>query len=93
MNVQSDVDEPQADLAGPTGRGAFVITVSVMAGIVEEAAFRGYMQSPLERRYGPAAAIFDYAGAPVGAIRLPQPFDARDHHVTVKVSKSSENGA
>lgn len=30
---------------------------SIVAGVSEEAAFRGYMQSPIERRYGPAAAI------------------------------------
>ena len=38
----------------------FVLTylmVSVIAGVVEESAFRGYMQSPLERRYGPFAGI------------------------------------
>lgn len=30
---------------------------SVIAGVVEEAAFRGYMQGPIERRYGPIVAI------------------------------------
>lgn len=30
---------------------------SIVAGVVEEAAFRGYLQVPLEIRYGPAAAI------------------------------------
>ena len=30
---------------------------SVVAGVVEEAAFRGYMQVPIERRRGPVAAI------------------------------------
>jgi len=30
---------------------------ALVAGSVEEAAFRGYMQGPLERRYGPAIAI------------------------------------
>ncbi len=30
---------------------------SAVAGIVEEASFRGYMQGPIERRHGPAAAI------------------------------------
>jgi len=30
---------------------------SVVAGVVEEAAFRGYMQGPIERRHGPAVAI------------------------------------
>jgi membrane protease YdiL (CAAX protease family) len=31
--------------------------IAVEAGVVEEAAFRGYMQVPLEKRYGPQAAI------------------------------------
>ena len=30
---------------------------ALVAGGVEEAAFRGYMQAPLERRYGPSIAI------------------------------------
>jgi hypothetical protein len=30
---------------------------SLVAGICEEVGFRGYMQVPLERRFGPAAAI------------------------------------
>jgi membrane protease YdiL (CAAX protease family) len=30
---------------------------AIVAGIVEEAAFRGYMQGPIERRHGPVAAI------------------------------------
>jgi len=34
-----------------------VVTVSAMAGVVEEAAFRGYMQSRIERRHGPLVAI------------------------------------
>jgi membrane protease YdiL (CAAX protease family) len=32
-------------------------TVALMTGIVEESAFRGYMQVPLEQRYGPMPAI------------------------------------
>ena len=36
---------------------AILLMASAMAGIVEEAAFRGYMQGPIERRHGPAAAI------------------------------------
>jgi membrane protease YdiL (CAAX protease family) len=36
---------------------SFVLMGSIVAGVVEEIAFRGYMQRPLERRYGPAAAI------------------------------------
>jgi len=30
---------------------------SIVAGIVEEASFRGYMQGPIERRHGPVVAI------------------------------------
>ncbi len=30
---------------------------SIVAGIAEEASFRGYMQSPIERRHGPVVAI------------------------------------
>jgi membrane protease YdiL (CAAX protease family) len=33
------------------------LMAAVVAGLVEEAAFRGYLQAPLERRYGPVAAI------------------------------------
>lgn len=36
---------------------AIVVTVSAMAGVVEEAAFRGYMQGPIEKRHGPGFAI------------------------------------
>ncbi|PYQ48288.1 MAG: hypothetical protein DMF59_16470 [Acidobacteria bacterium] len=34
-----------------------VITLSAVAGIVEEAGFRGYMQGMIERRHGPLVAI------------------------------------
>jgi membrane protease YdiL (CAAX protease family) len=34
-----------------------IIMSSVVAGICEEAGFRGYMQFPLEKKYGPVAAI------------------------------------
>jgi membrane protease YdiL (CAAX protease family) len=34
-----------------------VVTVALVAGITEEVGFRGYMQVPLEKRYGPEAAI------------------------------------
>lgn len=36
---------------------ALIAMASIVAGVTEEAAFRGYMQSPIERRYGLAAAI------------------------------------
>ncbi len=34
-----------------------LVTASVVAGVVEEAAFRGYMQGAIERRHGPVVAI------------------------------------
>ena len=36
---------------------AILLMVSVVAGIVEEAAFRGFMQGPIEKRHGLAPAI------------------------------------
>ena len=36
---------------------ALLAMASVVAGVTEEAAFRGYMQSPIERQYGIAVAI------------------------------------
>jgi len=35
----------------------FVVMASLVAGICEETGFRGYMQRPLETRFGPVAAI------------------------------------
>jgi membrane protease YdiL (CAAX protease family) len=35
----------------------FIIMASLVAGICEEIGFRGYMQVPLEQRYGPAASV------------------------------------
>jgi membrane protease YdiL (CAAX protease family) len=40
-----------------------LVMASIVAGVVEEAAFRGYMQGPIERRHGPVVAI-----ATVGAL-------------------------
>lgn len=34
-----------------------LVMASVVAGVVEETAFRGYMQGPIERRHGPTVAI------------------------------------
>ena len=34
-----------------------IILGSIVAGVVEEGAFRGYMQGPIERRHGPTVAI------------------------------------
>jgi membrane protease YdiL (CAAX protease family) len=36
---------------------SLLLMAAPVAGIIEEAAFRGYMQGPIERRYGLAAAI------------------------------------
>ncbi|MCP4293909.1 MAG: CPBP family intramembrane metalloprotease [bacterium] len=36
---------------------SILILVSIVAGVAEESGFRGYMQGPLEKRYGPVAAI------------------------------------
>lgn len=36
---------------------SLLVMAAPVAGIVEEAAFRGYMQGPIERRYGPLVAI------------------------------------
>ena len=36
---------------------SLLLAAAPVAGIVEEAAFRGYMQRPIERRHGPAVAI------------------------------------
>jgi len=45
--------------AGMPSGTAFTLLVmaSLVAGIVEESAFRGYMQTPIERRFGPILAI------------------------------------
>ena len=34
-----------------------LLMISIVAGVSEESGFRGYMQAPLEKRYGPAVAI------------------------------------
>ena len=36
---------------------ATLLMVAIVAGVSEEAGFRGYMQGPLEKRYGPVVAI------------------------------------
>jgi membrane protease YdiL (CAAX protease family) len=37
--------------------GLWLLMSAVVAGIVEESSFRGYMQGPIERRHGPLVAI------------------------------------
>ena len=48
-----------ADLANVPGVSLFILLgmSAVVAGIVEEAAYRGYMQAPIERSHGPFVAI------------------------------------
>src|SRR5262245_55570196 len=64
-----------APLRLPTGMPsitAFVLLAmsSVVAGVTEEAAFRGYMQGPIERRYGLAIAIL-VNGTAFGLLHFP----------------------
>ena len=58
----------------------WVVMSAVVAGIVEETSFRGYLQRPIERRHGPVIAIlitgslfgFAHFGHPeVGVVLLP----------------------
>jgi membrane protease YdiL (CAAX protease family) len=48
---------------------------SIVAGVTEEAAFRGYMQTPIERRYGLAPAIL-VNGTMFGLLHFPNHPDA-----------------
>lgn len=53
-----ELDFPEAlETLPPVTLATLVVMISVMAGMVEEAAFRGYMQSRIERRHGPVVAI------------------------------------
>ena len=47
-----------------------LVMASIVAGVTEEAAFRGYMQTPIERRYGVVAAIL-VNGAMFGLLHFP----------------------
>jgi membrane protease YdiL (CAAX protease family) len=49
---------------------ALIVMGSIVAGVTEEAAFRGYMQGPIERRYGLAVAIL-VNGAIFGLLHFP----------------------
>jgi membrane protease YdiL (CAAX protease family) len=66
---------PSAPLTTPPGMPsitAFLLLTmsSVVAGVTEEAAFRGYIQGPVERRYGLALAIV-INGAAFGLLHFP----------------------
>jgi membrane protease YdiL (CAAX protease family) len=47
-----------------------LVMASIVAGVTEEAAFRGYMQGPIERRYGLASAIL-VNGSAFGLLHFP----------------------
>jgi membrane protease YdiL (CAAX protease family) len=49
---------------------ALIVMASIVAGVTEDAAFRGYMQGPIERRYGLAIAIL-VTGTLFGLLHFP----------------------
>ena len=54
LPVQKDLDVTKYPLVTVS---LWVLTSAVVAGVTEEAAFRGYMQRPIERRHGPVPAV------------------------------------
>lgn len=48
---------PDISLLPAATVAAYVLMISIVAGVAEEAGFRGYMQVPIERRHGSLAAI------------------------------------
>jgi membrane protease YdiL (CAAX protease family) len=69
-----------APLVPPAGMPAFttfmlLVMSSVVAGVTEEAGFRGYMQGRIERRYGVAVAIL-VNGVMFGLLHFPNHPDA-----------------
>jgi membrane protease YdiL (CAAX protease family) len=64
-----------APIVTPTGMpaataAALLVMSSVIAGVTEEAGFRGYMQGPIEQRYGIVAAIL-VNGVMFGLLHFP----------------------
>lgn len=63
IGIQARIAEVPSGAFPATGSTPWYVVVSyiamigIVAGVVEEAAYRGYMQVELERAYGPAAAI------------------------------------
>lgn len=55
------IDVPAEDMGVPEGSKlslyAWLLLISIVAGVSEEAGFRGYMQGALEKRYGPVFAV------------------------------------
>lgn len=54
LPAQRDLDPAQFSLATVL---LWVVMSAIVAGVVEETAFRGYLQRPIERRHGPVVAI------------------------------------
>jgi len=54
-----DVPAEEVGLGEATGVSLYVwlLMISIVAGVSEEAGFRGYMQTPIEKRYGPVFAV------------------------------------
>jgi hypothetical protein len=49
---------------------SLLVMASIVAGVTEEAAFRGYMQGPIERRYGLGVAVL-ISGTLFGLLHFP----------------------
>ncbi len=66
--------------AGMPSASMFVLLVvgSVVAGVTEEVGFRGYMQTPLEHRFGLSAAVL-ISGVAFGLLHFPN----HPHHVLI----------
>ncbi len=69
LPAQQEIDPSKYSLFA-----VFMWTVmgAVVAGVVEETAFRGYLQRPIERRHGPVIAIL-ITGALFGFVHLTHP--------------------
>ena len=50
----------------------WIVMSAVVAGVVEETSFRGYLQRPIERRHGPVAAIL-VSGSVFGFVHFTHP--------------------
>jgi membrane protease YdiL (CAAX protease family) len=48
---------PDLGAASPLTAVSMLVMISLVAGVVEETAYRGYMQTAIERRHGPVAGI------------------------------------
>ncbi len=74
---------PSAPITTPSGMPAasmfvLLLMASVVAGVTEEVAFRGYMQTPIERRFGLTAAVL-VSGSAFGLLHFPN----HPHHVVI----------